>query len=116
MTDGSHSPAPPAPPALFPAFLRLTGKRVLVVGAGPVAASKLKAIEAKNIPTLNEDEFLELIRVSEGEMDEKAIKAQEKEEEKIKQQAREMEAKEKEEEKLRKRKEAALEGTGVAVK
>ena len=32
------------PPALFPAFLRLTGKRVLVVGAGPVAASKLKAL------------------------------------------------------------------------
>ena len=39
-----HRPAAPAPPALFPAFLRLTGKRVLVVGAGPVAASKLKAL------------------------------------------------------------------------
>jgi uroporphyrin-III C-methyltransferase/precorrin-2 dehydrogenase/sirohydrochlorin ferrochelatase len=44
MSDADHRPAAPAPPALFPAFLRLTGKRVLVVGAGPVAASKLKAL------------------------------------------------------------------------
>jgi uroporphyrin-III C-methyltransferase / precorrin-2 dehydrogenase / sirohydrochlorin ferrochelatase len=43
MSDADHRPAP-AVPALFPAFLRLTGKRVLVVGAGPVAASKLKAL------------------------------------------------------------------------
>jgi replication factor C subunit 1 len=49
-------------------------------------------------------------------MDEKAIKAQEKEEQKIIQQAKEMEAREKEEETLRKRKEAALEGTGIAAK
>jgi len=43
-SPGAHAaPAPPVP-ALFPAFLRLSGKRVLVVGAGPVAASKLKAL------------------------------------------------------------------------
>lgn len=44
MSDADSRPAAPPPPALFPAFLRLTGKRVLVVGAGPVAASKLKAL------------------------------------------------------------------------
>jgi uroporphyrin-III C-methyltransferase/precorrin-2 dehydrogenase/sirohydrochlorin ferrochelatase len=44
MSDADSRPAAPASPALFPAFLRLTGKRVLVVGAGPVAASKLKAL------------------------------------------------------------------------
>jgi uroporphyrin-III C-methyltransferase / precorrin-2 dehydrogenase / sirohydrochlorin ferrochelatase len=44
MSDADTRPAAPAPPALFPAFLRLTGKRVLVVGAGPVAVSKLKAL------------------------------------------------------------------------
>jgi uroporphyrin-III C-methyltransferase / precorrin-2 dehydrogenase / sirohydrochlorin ferrochelatase len=32
--------------ALFPAFLKLDGRRVLVVGAGPVAASKLAALQA----------------------------------------------------------------------
>lgn len=31
---------------LFPAFLRLTGRPVLVVGGGPVAASKLAALKA----------------------------------------------------------------------
>ena len=31
---------------LFPAFLKLTGRRVLVVGGGPVAASKLAALKA----------------------------------------------------------------------
>jgi uroporphyrin-III C-methyltransferase/precorrin-2 dehydrogenase/sirohydrochlorin ferrochelatase len=31
---------------LFPAFLRLNGRRVLVVGGGPVAASKLTALAA----------------------------------------------------------------------
>jgi uroporphyrin-III C-methyltransferase / precorrin-2 dehydrogenase / sirohydrochlorin ferrochelatase len=44
MNDADSRPAAPVPPALFPAFLRLTGKRVLMVGAGPVAASKLKAL------------------------------------------------------------------------
>jgi replication factor C subunit 1 len=49
-------------------------------------------------------------------MDEKAIKAREKEERKIAEQARAMEEREKEEEKLRRRKEAALQGTGIAAK
>lgn len=88
----------------------------VVVGenAGP---SKIKKIEEMGIPTLNEDEFLELIRTRQGaELDDKQIKAKEKEQDKIAQQAREMEAREKEEEKLRKRKEAALAGTGIASK
>jgi len=32
--------------ALFPAFLKLQGRRVVVVGGGPVAASKLGALQA----------------------------------------------------------------------
>jgi siroheme synthase-like protein len=32
--------------ALFPAFLKLHGRRVVVVGGGPVAASKLAALQA----------------------------------------------------------------------
>jgi siroheme synthase-like protein len=32
--------------ALFPAFLKLSGRRVVVVGGGPVAASKLAALQA----------------------------------------------------------------------
>jgi len=31
-------------PALFPLFLKLSGRRVVVVGAGPVAASKIKSV------------------------------------------------------------------------
>jgi siroheme synthase-like protein len=45
------TPAPaagvrPVAEALFPAFLRLSGRRVVVVGGGPVAASKLAALVA----------------------------------------------------------------------
>ena len=32
------------PPSLFPVFLKLSGRRVVVVGAGPVAASKIKSV------------------------------------------------------------------------
>ena len=34
------------PEPLFPLFLKLSGRRVLVVGAGPVAAGKLSALRA----------------------------------------------------------------------
>jgi replication factor C subunit 1 len=87
---------------------------VIGLNAGP---SKVKKIEEMKIPTLSEDEFLELIRGREGaELDEKAIKAQQKKEKEIVDQAKAMEKREKEEEKLRMRKEAALEGTGIAAK
>jgi len=36
--------APAASAALFPVFLKLAGRRVLVVGAGPVAASKIQGL------------------------------------------------------------------------
>lgn len=69
------------------------------------------------IATLNEDQFLDLIATRKGaKLDEKAIKAKEKEDQKIKDAAKEMEKREKEEEQLRKRKAKAMEGTGVAVK
>jgi uroporphyrin-III C-methyltransferase/precorrin-2 dehydrogenase/sirohydrochlorin ferrochelatase len=32
--------------ALFPAFLKLAGRRVVIIGGGPVAASKLAALQA----------------------------------------------------------------------
>lgn len=88
----------------------------VVVGenAGP---SKIKKIQELGIATINEDEFLELIRSREGaELDDKQTKAREKEEKKIAEQAKAMEIREKEEDKVRKRKEAALEGTGIATK
>jgi uroporphyrin-III C-methyltransferase/precorrin-2 dehydrogenase/sirohydrochlorin ferrochelatase len=40
--EGTAGPAPSH--ELFPAFLKLAGKRVLLVGAGPVGASKLQAL------------------------------------------------------------------------
>jgi len=86
-----------------------------VVGEN-AGASKLKKIQDLGIPTLSEDQFLDMIRTRKGVLDEKALKAQEKEAQKIKDQAKEMEAKEREDEKLRKRKEVALEGTGIATK
>jgi uroporphyrin-III C-methyltransferase/precorrin-2 dehydrogenase/sirohydrochlorin ferrochelatase len=45
--DRAIAAAPDAAAAtLFPAFLKLAGKRAVVVGAGPVAASKLEALLA----------------------------------------------------------------------
>ena len=76
----------------------------------------MKKIQDLGIPTLSEDQFLDMIRTRKGVLDEKALKAQEKAAQKIKDQAKEMEAKEREDEKLRKRKEVALEGTGIATK
>lgn len=74
-------------------------------------------IKELKVATINEDEFLELIRSrSGGELDDKQVKAKEKEEQKIAQAAKDMEAREREEEKARKRKEAALKDTGIAAK
>jgi len=43
--SGPTAPAAVAPgPVLFPLFLKLSGRRVIVVGAGPVAASKVKSL------------------------------------------------------------------------
>jgi len=46
VTVPSADPAPArsGDPALFPVFLKLAGRRVLVVGAGPVAASKIASL------------------------------------------------------------------------
>ncbi|EIW68022.1 hypothetical protein TREMEDRAFT_32699, partial [Tremella mesenterica DSM 1558] len=91
---------------------RVTGapssKTSYVIVGENAGKSKMDAIQKKNIPTLTEDEFLDLIRTRHGaELDEKQLKAQEKEQKKIEEAAMAMAAKEREEEKLRKRKEAA---------
>jgi uroporphyrin-III C-methyltransferase / precorrin-2 dehydrogenase / sirohydrochlorin ferrochelatase len=44
MSGASNDRSTPAPTSFFPVFLRLTGRRVLLVGAGPVAASKLQGL------------------------------------------------------------------------
>jgi uroporphyrin-III C-methyltransferase/precorrin-2 dehydrogenase/sirohydrochlorin ferrochelatase len=44
MSVPTHGPVPDG--ALLPVFLRLAGRRVVVVGAGPVAAGKLPALLA----------------------------------------------------------------------
>jgi uroporphyrin-III C-methyltransferase / precorrin-2 dehydrogenase / sirohydrochlorin ferrochelatase len=43
---GSREEAASHEPVLFPVFLKLAGRRVLVVGAGPVAASKIDGLTA----------------------------------------------------------------------
>ncbi|WRT63728.1 uncharacterized protein IL334_000651 [Kwoniella shivajii] len=94
-----------------------SGKTSFVIVGDNAGASKLKTIHEKKIPTMTEEEFFEFIRSRKGgQLDEKAMKAKQAEEKKIKQQAEEMEKREKEEEKERKRKEKALQGTGIAAK
>jgi siroheme synthase-like protein len=46
--DAASTPASasPEPPALLPIFLKLNGRKVLVVGAGPVAAAKIAGLRA----------------------------------------------------------------------
>ncbi len=46
MSTLGHEPVPDGGPALLPVFLRLAGRRVVVVGAGAVAAGKLPALLA----------------------------------------------------------------------
>lgn len=98
-------------------FRRVTsgpsGKTDYVIIGDNAGKSKIDKIQAINLKTLTEDEFLNLIATRKGaKPDEKQIKA----EKKIQDAAKEMEKKEKEDEKLRKRKEAALVDTGMAAK
>ncbi|WOO84678.1 Replication factor C subunit 1 [Vanrija pseudolonga] len=94
-----------------------SGKTSYVILGENAGPGKLKTIKEKKIPTLTEDQFLDMIRTRKpGKMDDKTKAAIEKEEKKVLDQAKELERREKEEEKLQKRKEAALEGTGQAVK
>jgi replication factor C subunit 1 len=68
---------------------------VLGDNAGP---SKLAAIKKHGLSTLNEDEFLNLIKtrkVKPGDLDEKTRKKRDKEEEVIRMAARELEKREK---------------------
>ncbi len=60
--------------------------------AGP---SKLAAIKKHNLPTLDEDGLLNLIRTRPGVMDEKTQKKIKEEEAKVKKEAMEMEKREK---------------------
>ena len=54
---------------LFPAFLKLTGRRVLVVGGGPVAASKLAALKAAGADiVVVAPEMVPEIRTAEAEL------------------------------------------------
>lgn len=96
----------------------------IVIGenAGASKLAKLQDPKLANVKKIDEDGFLALIAersrggAGAGEMTEAQIKAKEKEEKKVKEQVKEMEQREKEEEGLRKRKEKALEKTGLAVK
>ncbi len=93
-----------------------SGKTDYVVIGENAGASKLAKIKEKNLKTLTEDGFLDLIRTRKGVLDEKQQKALEKKEKEVIKAAEEMARREEEEEKLRKRKEKALAGTGVATK
>jgi replication factor C subunit 1 len=94
-----------------------SGKTSYVIVGENAGKSKIDKIKAIPLETLDEDGFLNLIATRKGaKPDEKQIKAMQKEEQKIRDAAKAMELKEKEDEKLRKRKEAALENTGMAAK
>ena len=94
-----------------------SGKTSYVVigeGAGP---SKLKAIKAKNIATIDEDQFLDLIATRPGgELDEKQLAKIEKDRKDMEKKAAEMENREKEEEAILKRKAKVMAKEGVATK
>lgn len=96
-----------------------SGKTDYIVVGENAGASKMAYIEKNEKKALTEDGLLDLIRkLSAGDvkLTEAHIKAKEKEEKKILEQAQAMEMREKEEEKLRKRKEGALKDTGIAAK
>jgi replication factor C subunit 1 len=106
-------------PSLHPSKVTTapSGNTSYVIVGDNAGASKLKTIQEKNLEAITEDQFLDLIRFRKPDaLDEKQAKAAEKEQQKIAEQAKAMEEREREEEKLRRRKEAALSGTGVAAK
>jgi replication factor C subunit 1 len=89
-----------------------SGKTSYVVVGEGAGASKMSKLKEKNIPTLDEDGFLNLIAQSSGpELDDKQLKAKAKEEKKIMQAALEMEKREKDEAALAKRAQKALKDT-----
>jgi siroheme synthase-like protein len=56
--------------SVFPVFLKLAGRRVVVVGAGPVAASKLRAlVDAGARVTVVAPDVVPEIRASHGEIE-----------------------------------------------
>ena len=88
----------------------------VIVGEN-AGSSKLTKIKDLGLEAINEDQFLDLIRERQGqELDDKQIKAMEKEQQKITEAAEAMAKREVEEEKLQKRKLAALTGTGIPAK
>jgi replication factor C subunit 1 len=93
-----------------------SGKTSYVVVGENAGQSKLDKIKKTGTPTITEDEFLDLIATRTGVLDDKQKAAVAKADKKVMDDARELELREKEAEKLRKRKEAALEGTGLATK
>ena len=77
-----------------------SSKTSFVVLGNDAGPNKLKAIEKHNLPTLDEDEFMELIATRKGpsaggKIDDKTRKKMEKEEEEIKQGAKELVKREK---------------------
>ena len=68
-----------------------SGRTSYVILGRDAGPKKLETIKAKKIKTLNEDEFLEMVRSREYEMDDKAQEKLKKEQEKIKEDAKELE-------------------------
>lgn len=110
--------------ALFPADLPASlvtgapsGKTSYVIVGDNAGPSKLKKIKERNIPTLDEDGFLDLIRSrGSGELTETQAKAKAKKEQEIQAQAEEMKKREQEEAAKAKRKAAVMSKQGGAVK
>lgn len=88
----------------------------VVVGEN-AGESKLKKVKELGLSKLSEDDFLKLIGSRKGGvLSEADVKKQEKDAKKVAEQAEAMAKREAEEERLRKRKEKALEGSGLAIK
>lgn len=72
-----------------------SSKTSYVVLGGDAGPSKLAAIQKHGLTTLDEDGFLNLIATRKGKLDPKAKEKQEKEEEKIRQAAKDIDKREK---------------------